>query len=205
MIYICDGVSHVTPEQLKYACSLVSSNRRERAARYRFVSDRIQSVFAFLLLQYAAKKEYTIDEPLQLDYSEGKPKAIGFEHLQFNLSHCKLAVACALSAGPVGVDVQDWTRGHFSTRKHVCCQQELAYLETAKEPEVEFAKLWSRKESYGKFTGQGILYPMREHCLLEQSPCGTVMETFVFDGYALSYCAEEALEIRMVSIEDLFR
>ena len=114
--------------------------RREYAAQYRFESDRVQSIFAFWLLQYATKKKYAIEKSLQLDYSEGKPKIIGFEHLQFNLSHCKLAVACGLSAGTVGVVVQDWTREYFSIRKRVCCQQELTYSEEAKEPEIEYAK-----------------------------------------------------------------
>ncbi len=205
MVYFCDGLLNITPEQLSFASSLVPPYRREYAARYRFENDRIQSIFAFLLLQYAVRAEYSIEDMLQLDYSAGKPKAIGFDHLYFNLSHCKLAVACALSASAVGVDVQDGTRSHLSVAKQVCCERELAYLEAAQAPQTEFVKLWTRKESYGKFTGQGILYPMNELCLLEQAPHGTVMETFVFDDCALSYCAKEVLEIRKVTVEDLLR
>ncbi len=192
-------------EQLQYASALVPPYRREYAARYRFESDRIQSIFAFLLLQYAAKAEYAIEEALQLDYSGGKPKIIGFDGLHFNLSHCKLACACALSSGPVGVDVQDWSQRHLSVTKQVCSEQELAYLQTAQAPQVEFAKLWTRKESYGKYTGQGIVYPMKELCLLRQAPRGTVMESFVLEGYALSYCAEETLEIQKIPIQELLQ
>ena len=205
MVYIFDGLPHISLEQLEYASALVPLSRREYAARYRFEKDRIQSIFAFLLLQYAVREEYSIEAALQLDYSTGKPKAVGFESLHFNLSHCKLAVACALSATPVGVDVQDWEPRNLSVAKHVCSAEELAFLETAQEPPVEFAKLWTRKESYGKFTGKGIVYPMKELCLLGQSPEGTVMETLALDGYALSYCAEEALKIRKVSIEALLQ
>lgn len=205
MVYVFDGLLHVTSEQMRFASSLVPSYRKEYAARYRFENDRIQSIFAFLLLQYAVREEYSIEDTLQLDYSNGKPRAMGFEDLHFNLSHCRLATACAVSDRPVGVDVQDWAQRHLTVAKQVCSAQELAYLKTAETPQVEFAKLWTRKESYGKYGGQGILYPMRELCLLGQAPCGTVMETFAFDGYALSYCAEETLEIRKVTMDDLLR
>ncbi len=203
MVYVLDGLSHVTSEQLQYASSLVPTHRREYAARYRFENDRIQSIFAFLLLQYALRKEYAIEDAVQLDYSGGKPTIVGFENLHFNLSHCKLAAACALSVRPVGVDVQDWAQRHLSVAKQVCSAQELSFLQREDDEKVEFAKIWTRKESYGKYTGQGILYPMRELSLLGQAPPGTVMETFSYDGFALSYCAEEALEIRKLTMDDL--
>lgn len=203
MVYILEGLLSVTTEQLERASELVPPYRREYAARYRFEHDRIQSVFAFLLLQHALREERAIEQTLQLDYSEGKPKIAGLEDLHFNLSHCRLAAACALSCKPVGVDVQDWAQRHLSVAKQVCSAQELSFLERAEDPNVAFAELWTRKESYGKYTGQGILYPMRELSLLEHAPQGTVMESFAFDGYALSYCAEEALEIRKVAVAEL--
>lgn len=203
MIYVLEDLRSVTSEQLARATSLVPPYRREYAARYRFEKDRIQSIFAFLLLQHAVREEYAINEMLQLDCSGGKPVLAGHGNLHFNLSHCNLAAACALSCRPVGVDVQNWAQRHMTVAKQVCSAQELSFLEGAAEPQAEFAKLWTRKESYGKYTGQGILYPMRELNLLEQTPQGTVMQTFAFDGYALSYCAEEVLEIRKVAVEDI--
>ncbi len=205
MIYFLEGLSHITTEQLERATALVPPSRRDYAARYRFEKDRIQSIFAFLLLQYALRKEYAIETELRLNYSGGKPSICGLEHLQFNLSHCKLAAACAVSVAPVGVDVQDWEMRNLSVAKSVCCKEELAHLESNRTPQVEFAKLWTRKESYGKYTGKGITYPMKELCLLGQGPEGTVMETFALEGYALSYCAEEALKIHKVPLQALLQ
>ena len=205
MVYVLEGLLSVTAEQLERATALIPPYRREYAARYRFENDRIQSVFAFLLLQHAVREERAIEQTLQLDYSEGKPKIAGLEDLHFNLSHCRLAAACALSCKPVGVDVQDWAQRHLSVAKQVCSAQELSFLERVEDPNVAFAELWTRKESYGKYTGQGILYPMRELSLLGQAPQGTVMESVLCDGYALSYCAEERLEIRRVTVETLLQ
>lgn len=205
MIYVMDGLPRITSEQLALGMALVPPYRREYAERYRFEADRIQSIFAFLLLQYALREEYAIREAPQLDYNGGKPVIANFPHVQCNLSHCKLAVACALSDRPVGVDVQDWSPRHLSIVTRVCTQQERAFLERSPNQEAEFAKLWTRKESYGKYTGKGILYSMNEQPLLTQAPDGTIMETVTFDGYALSYCAEEALKIQRVTLADLLQ
>ena len=205
MVYVLDGLLQITPEQTERANRLVTPQRRECAERYRFEIDRIQSIAAFLLLQYGVREEYGIEKELLLDYSGGKPVLAGLELPHFNLSHCKLAVACALSDRPVGVDVQDWSPRHLSVSNQVCSPEELSFLEQAPEPEKEFIKLWTRKESYGKFTGQGILYPMQEHSFLNRAPLGTVLETFAFQGYALSYCGEKALDLRKVTIEDLLQ
>ena len=205
MVYLLDGLHNIPTAELEQAIALVPQSRRDYAARYRFEKDRRQSIFAFLLLQYALRQEYSVEEPIELDRSGGKPVLRGLETIHFNLSHCDLAVACALSAAPVGVDVQHEKDFHWSVVKRVCCPEEFAFLQAAEAPEGAFARLWTRKESYGKYTGQGIVYPMEQMCLLDRTPDGTVMETFTFDGYALSYCAEESLEICKVSVETLIK
>lgn len=203
MVYVLDGLLSITSGQMVQAKSLVTQQRREQAERCRFESDRVQSIFSFLLLQYGIKEVYGIEEELHLDYCGGKPALMGKHMPHFNLSHCKLSAACALSDRPVGVDVQDWNQRHLAVARRACTPEELALVEGASDPVVEFAKLWTRKESYGKFTGQGICYPLKEENLANRSPAGTVMETFLFDGYALSYCAKEKMGIRRVTVDDL--
>lgn len=200
-----DDLPSITPEQLERAGSLAGLQRRLYANRYRFPIDRVQSIFSFLLLQYGVLAEYGVSEELSLDYSRGKPFLSGLEYIHFNLSHCKLAVACALSHGPVGVDVQNWEPRYLSVAKNVCTSDELSLLARSAQPQIEFAKLWTRKECYGKYSGLGILYPMNEFDSFGQNPKESILETFTFSGYALSYCAEKKLEIRKLSTEKLFQ
>ncbi len=203
MVYVLDELTGVTKELLEQLSLRASPQRREYAARYRFEKDRIQSIFSFLLLQHGIKEEYGETRELILDYGGGKPVLTGLEQIQFNLSHCQLAVACGLSDRPIGVDVQNWDPRHLAVAKQVCSPRELVLLQQVAEPDIAFSRLWTRKESYGKFTGQGILYPMHECDLWENSPPGTVMETVTFQGYALSYCGETASKIQKVTIHDL--
>ncbi len=205
VIYVLDGLPCVTPELLEKAKGFVSSQRRKHAEQYRFHKDRVQSVFAFLLLRYALQKELGITEMPELDHSRGKPVLKGHEEIHFNLSHCLLAAACGLSDRPIGVDVQDWASRHLSVAGRVCTPGEQDLLQQSEHPEVEFARLWTRKESYGKYTGQGIVYDLQALDLSTGCPSGTVMETVVLSGFALSYCGEKKLDIIKVDINDLLQ
>lgn len=204
MVYIIENLCAVTPELLERAKRYASPQRLQYAARYRFFKDQVQSVMAFLLLRYALKEEKGITAMPILDYSGGKPVLAGEGQPCFNLSHCRQAAACGLSDSPIGVDVQDWAPWHLSLAKQVCSPEELTALERSAEPEIQFTRLWTRKESYGKYTGRGILYPLREKNLWENAPQGAVMETFTFPEFALSYCSEKKLEIRKLTIDALF-
>lgn len=101
------------------------------------------------------------DKPLlSLDFrygGKGKPYFRDYPFF-FNLSHSGDYVICVLSAEEVGVDIQQHRAGagrriaarYFSA-------QEKAALENCKEDGDElFFRLWTRKEAYGKLTGQGI-------------------------------------------------
>ena len=203
MIYVMENLSLVTPQQAQKAREIVTWQRRDYAAQYRFEKDQKQSLFAFLLLRYGVYAEFGETAPLLIDRSGGKPVLLHQPQIRFNLSHCNNAVACAISRDEVGVDVQDWIVRQLSVAEQVCTPKELALLRQEPEPEKLFAKIWTQKESYGKYTGRGIVYPMREHSFLRQVPEGLCMESFLMDGYALSYCAKEALEICMVTPEEL--
>ena len=85
----------------------------------------------------------------------GKPYFLNAPQLQFSISHSGAYWLCAFSAAPVGLDVQE---------HRVCQKQALArrffspaeqdYLErTAYAP---FFDLWCAKESYLKYTGEGL-------------------------------------------------
>ncbi len=203
MVYVLQGISTITEEVLAQVTPLLSAQRREKIARYRFHKDRVQSAFAYLLLRYALKREAGFEGLPMLEETEGKPTLKVPKGLHFNLSHCVRAVACGLSDTPVGVDVQEWSPRHLSVRNKVCTPEELLLLEGSNRPEADFIKLWTRKESYGKYTGQGIRYAMQETDLRDEALQDLVLETAVFPDFALSYCAERKLELVTVTVQEL--
>lgn len=96
------------------------------------------------------------------------------EKYYFNISHCKDVVVVALSWRPVGVDVEQMRSVKYGTVKKCCTETEQKYvigdnlwhdgksnvsdicIELSEEMCWRFLELWTRKESYVKFTGQGL-------------------------------------------------
>ncbi len=209
MIYLLEDPISLTQTQYAQACGLASSQRMEKVNRYRFEADRKQSLCAYLLLRYALREEYNIKDVPLLANTEGKPSLVGYENIHFNLSHCRCAVACIVSDRPVGVDVQDWERDHSRLAERVCSADEQAYIHGAQSPETAFAQIWTAKESYGKYMGQGILYDLPSVSFVKNgklcAPDGLVLECVLRDDFALSYCGEQKEALRQVTLSELLQ
>lgn len=93
-------------------------------------------------------------------YSEkGKPYLQG-NPFYFNLSHSGLYVAGCFSEKEAGIDIQYRKKtGYERVAERFFTAEEKAFLrELPKEPDRRegFYCLWTRKEAYGKLTGEGI-------------------------------------------------
>lgn len=101
---------------------------------------------------------------------KGKPTDRVDSACFFNLSHCRTAVAAAVSHCPVGLDVESFRHIRASVVKRSCSSRECAYIvsgggngpaereENLCTPQQirRFLQLWTLKESYVKMTGDGI-------------------------------------------------
>ena len=151
MIYLDD---HIWDFDLQQALAEVSPQRREYALRYRLERDQRLSVAAYRLLQRALLAEYGIEAAPQFHYDEnGKPQLAGYPDVHFSLSHCREAVACVVSAQPVGIDIE--TIDHYSEEvaARVMSEDEMREILTSPHPAEAFTRLWTMKESLYKLTG----------------------------------------------------
>ena len=97
--------------------------------------------------------DYGIKELPQLIYdNQGKPLLKDQSDIHFSLSHCREAVACALSDQPIGVDIE--TMEHFSVEvaEHVMSEKEMFEIKASPLPALTFTRLWTMKESLFKLT-----------------------------------------------------
>ena len=148
------------PEDLNIALALkqVGPQRREAALRYLREIDRKLSLAAFLLLMEGLEKEYGIMEPPVLAFGpHGKPFLRDHPRIHFNLSHCARAVLCVVGDAPVGCDVEtvEFPLDRDLVR-HCCSPEEEAAILSSERPDVAFCTLWTRKEAYLKWTGEGL-------------------------------------------------
>lgn len=143
----------------KYEADLrrLPPQRYEKAMTYRFLADRKRCVRAYMLLWEGLAREYGVVCPPVFDFgSHGKPVLRDDPGLHFSLSHSGNAVLCALDCHPVGADIEMIRRKNLEYLLSVFSDPEQASIARADSPETCFTRLWTRKESYLKLTGEGL-------------------------------------------------
>ena len=162
MVYIFDRLDQYTDEVYEKHFSSLPVWRREKALQYKKLDDRKRSVLAFVLLQRALREEYGITEIPEFVYNEfGKPSLPNLP-IYFSLSHCKDAVACAVSDHNIGIDVESIVPYTPDVARRVCTVAEFEILEQSENKDVDFTKLWTIKEAISKYEGMGLSLPFAE-------------------------------------------
>ena len=123
------------------------------------------------------------------------------DHAPFNITHAGDYAVLALSAQSVGVDLEqfrplDWRR----IAERFFHPEERAFLACSQEPEQDFFRIWTLKESYLKAEGTGFAVSPASFAVL---PAGESNAAFfgetnyrfrqlnAFPGYCLSVCSLE--------------
>ena len=206
MIYLYDTLENYSDEQYSKHLNSLPAWRREKALLYKKLDDRKRSVLAFVLLQRALREEYGITEVPEFVYNEfGKPSLPNLP-IHFSLSHCKDAVACAVSDYNIGIDVESIVPYNPDVARRVCTAAELEMLEQSDDKDVEFIKLWTVKEAISKYEGMGLSLPFAEIDTMNYLLCSNVS---VNSRYVLSICYGKRTDtlalprIKMLSATDL--
>jgi len=187
MIYIFDRLDQYSDKAYEAHLASLPTWRREKALQYKKLDDRKRSVLAFVLLQRALRDEYGITEIPEFVYNEfGKPSLPNLS-IHFSLSHCKDAVACAVSDNNIGIDVESVVPYNPDVARKVCSPAELEMLEQSSNKDVEFIKLWTVKEAISKYEGMGLSLPFAE---IDACRYNLLTQLVVNDKCALSICQE---------------
>lgn len=168
------------------------ARRREQALSYfmtayalQAADDAIHSEQQEILLFPASAFECPLSPsqaPLMHYGAQGKPYLSNYDGLYFNISHCREAIVTAVSAREVGIDVEGRRKFSDTLLQRACNEEERAVIATASEPELEFARLWTRKEAYFKWTGTGILISHLPDVAREAAEAGCCIDTRWVDG-----------------------
>ena len=117
-----------------------------------------EHILAWSLLSYAyeSKTGRNSDE-IKLIYAKNGKPYLGTDPFFFNLSHSGGRVICAVSEKEVGADVQFVKEPRPVVVKRVLCENEQKALDECEDArDVAFMRFWTQKESYLKYTGEGI-------------------------------------------------
>ena len=103
------------------------------------------------------KTEYGISPLPELARTDlGKPFFPALPHIQFSISHSNSIILCAVSAKPVGVDIEDIRPRRESLPQYALTEGEFSRYQSLGGDWPAFYTLWTRKEAWCKYTGQGL-------------------------------------------------
>lgn len=159
--------------------------RLRKALSYHRDIGRFLCAKSFLILEEMLREECGLDRCPEFSYeSHGKPFFRECQSIFFNMSHCRRGIACAVMDRPVGIDIEE-IRFDRELAEAILDKAEFAAVSNAEEPDIEFTKLWTRKESYLKLTGEGLRDDM-ENVLSGEFAVDFATTTDLSAGYVFS-------------------
>lgn len=131
-------------------------------------------------------------------YFEGNP-------VYFNISHSFDKVVVAIFRDRVGVDIEIIRENKEKIARRFFHEKEWEYLSkiSIENYPREFTKIWTKKESYIKMTGEGFKRPLNSFNVLSNSSSVYFKEIEVFDGYKCHLCTEYPVEEELFIVERL--
>ena len=190
---INDHIQDMKSEHLQQVLAFLPSWRRERVLAYKQESRQMESALAYIELSRALALRGFQDIKPRFEYNEhGKPYLPTYPNLHFSISHCSQAVGCILSEMPCGLDIERVRRASPSLISKTMNRNEEHQIYSSSHPEVEFIRLWTRKEAVFKLLGTGITDDMQDILLRAEALHIHIISTVnPARGYVLSTAYQE--------------
>ena len=188
-----DHIQDMKSEHLQQVLAFLPSWRRERVLAYKQESRQMESALAYIELSRALALRGLQDIKPRFEYNEhGKPFLPNYPNLYFSISHCSQAVGCVLSEMPCGLDIERVRRASPSLISKTMNRNEEHQIYSSSHPEVEFIRLWTRKEAVFKLLGTGITDDMQDILLRAEALHIHIISTVnPARGYVLSTAYQE--------------
>lgn len=123
-------------------------------------------LISHFLQQVLSRETGVLPQDIRFTYGkQGKPeldyKTMGIDCLYFNMSHSGDYVVVAVSDQPVGIDIEHKTRNYENIAKRCFCEEEYRDIMSIpiKEQPRRFLEIWTMKEAYIKWKGDGMKIP----------------------------------------------
>lgn len=208
MVYYFDDFDKLNDSFMQKALDIIPKERAIKADRYRHIRDKHLCVISYLLLLYGLKSEDKTISDFEFQYNNfGKPYFNKSINIYFNISHCRCGVACGISSNELGVDIQDIVKADDAVLNRVCSLEELKYIKSSSNPDKDFTKLWTYKESCLKAKGMGISDDLKKVNFTHSTNLvyhGDLVGTTIIEAnYIITVCSYESIKCSKVTWEDI--
>jgi 4'-phosphopantetheinyl transferase len=142
----------------------VSEERRAKVKRFIKPEDANRGLLGDVLIRsiICDKVNMTNEELYFKTDTYGKPCVAGLSSFHFNIAHSGRWIVCAVDCDPVGIDIEEIKPISLDVAKYFFSKEEYRWLIEQEEAErlACFYKLWTMKESFVKWLGKGLAYPL---------------------------------------------
>ena len=178
--------NELTYDELREYESLLPDYRREKIARYRFDADKLRSLIAGLLIRRAVGDR-------EIVFGEHEKPYLADGSMYFSVSHSGDIVVIATDDSELGIDVEAMSqRDILAIADRFYHPTERDYVNASDDTERAFCRIWTRKESYLKCTGEGISTDLTAFDTLSEPLSGRIV-TRDIDGYCISVCSSHPI------------
>ena len=141
---------------------------------------------------------------LRLEYgSHGKPYLPDHPGIYFNLSHSGNYAALVAGCVPCGIDIEKKHRPdkYEGIVRHFFTPDERNYISDSSPDgsgelqDLAFLRIWTRKESFLKLTGDGLSEDIRELSVYPAPPEGYYFSEYQLDGHLITVCAPAGVPV----------
>ena len=143
--------------------ALLPPEKRARIQGMRFDMDQKLSLYADVLVRCLACRALRVsnDGLVFLQNAFGKPCLMGYPGFHFNISHTRSAIVVALSNREIGVDIERVDKADLRIARRYFTAAEVDWIEAGgAEADERFYTVWTRKEAYLKWRGEGLSIPL---------------------------------------------
>ena len=194
-------------------CALLSKQRKEEVDRLHGDDDKKRSAAAELLILKALNDRGYRTSDLVYEYGPyGKPSLRDYPYFFFSVSHSKDYAILAVSDKPIGCDIEMIRKYDLKIAQRFFSEEEYKKLLDCTEQEERkklFFRYWTMKESYIKFTGEGLHCPLSSFTIEKDENDNMVIyqeklklflsEIDILGEYCISICSpDKEFEIKIV-------
>lgn len=120
----------------------------------------------------------------------GKPYLKDYPNTNYNISHTKDVIVCAVTDKPVGVDIESVKPFNRRIVERFFSQNEQDYIFAPKEAQNErFTEIWTKKEAYIKWLGKGMAIPFESFDVLSFKKTPKLYST-IYRKYCITICVD---------------
>lgn len=209
-IFVVNCATPISERLWKEGYSLCSDEQKAKIDRLHNEAAKCQCLIAGLLQEwYLYRQSACLGERLILSCQpKGKPYIEGKTGLHFNISHSGEWVVLGSAKQELGIDIQRICAWRESVVKRCCTKEEQEQLAVASQRDELFYRYWTQKESYIKYTGEGLSAELSKLLCrkneIQDLRTGAVCHTACVrwkEAYWMSICTKEETAYCIVEVE----